>query len=73
MQLWRIHIRPGRSNINPAKSYAFCLRKEVIGVGWGVESDDPQTLKHHVELYDNQYADETGKRAVRLLADMPTG
>ena len=73
MQLWRIHIRPGRANINPVKSYAFCLRKEVIGVAWGVESDDPQTLEHYVELYDNQYADETGKRAVRLLADMARG
>jgi len=45
----------------------------VIGGGWQVESDAPQTLEHYIELYDYEYADETGSRTVHLLADMSEG
>jgi hypothetical protein len=74
-QLWRIHIRPGGDEPNPAKSYAFCLRKEVIGVGWGVASDGPLTLEHYLELCGRLYPGtaKIGKRAVSLLHSMANG
>lgn len=72
MQLWRIHIRPG-SNGSPARSYGFCLRKEVIGVGWPVDNDDPMPLERYLELCGEKYPDGTGKSAVRLLASMAIG
>jgi len=70
-QLWRIHIRPGGGD--PARSYAYCLRKEVIGVGWAIDNDEPLPLERYLELCGDRYPDGTGNKTVRLLAGMATG
>jgi hypothetical protein len=70
-QLWRIHIRPDGGD--PARSYAFCLRKEVIGVGWAIDNDEPLPLERYLELSADAYPDGTGNSTVRRLASMAMG
>jgi hypothetical protein len=34
--VFRLHIRPGGGLDNPVFSFAYCLREEILGVGWQV-------------------------------------
>lgn len=38
MSVYRIHIRPRGGKANPEASFKYCLRKQVLGLGWQTES-----------------------------------
>lgn len=61
--VWRAHIRPtgGTGGVNYEASYALCLRKNVIGVGWQVTerfSPDPLSLAEYLTLAKTHYPDD---------------
>src|SRR5215469_2786876 len=60
MQLWRIHIRPGGGGADPIASYALCLRKKIIGVGWQVnrQTTKPLSIEEYYKLCEEKYGDE---------------
>jgi hypothetical protein len=74
-QLWRIHIRPGGGEVDPALSYELCLKENVIGVGWQVDRDGPIPLKQYLQLCEDAYPDtwSSAKSAVGLLSVMSQG
>ncbi|WP_170267067.1 hypothetical protein [Brevifollis gellanilyticus] len=39
MYVFRLHIRPKGGLANPSVSFAYCLREQVLGVGWQTYSD----------------------------------
>lgn len=39
MTVFRLHIRPGGGLANPVVSFAYCLREQVLGLGWQTYSD----------------------------------
>ncbi len=41
MKIHRIHIRPKGGKADPATSVAYCMRHNVIGVGWGIPESGP--------------------------------
>jgi hypothetical protein len=71
-QLWRIHIRPGGGRADPVLSYALCLDRKVIGVGWPVDKEaiTPLSIDDYFKLGADAYGEEwaSGKIAVGLLA-----
>ncbi|MFH1797854.1 MAG: hypothetical protein ABH844_00680 [Candidatus Omnitrophota bacterium] len=38
MSVYRIHIRPKGGKANPDASFAYCLKKQVLGLGWQTKS-----------------------------------
>lgn len=38
MSVYRIHIRPKGGKANPEASFAYCLKKQVMGLGWQTKS-----------------------------------
>ena len=36
MRVYRLHIRPGGGLGDPRFSFAYCLKENVLGVGWGL-------------------------------------
>ncbi len=38
MGVYRIHIRPKGGKANPDASFAYCLKKQVLGLGWQTKS-----------------------------------
>lgn len=60
VSVWRAHIRPdgGTGGVDYEASYALCLRKNVIGVGWRVTerfSPDPLPLVEYLTLGKTRY------------------
>src|SRR3954453_19525519 len=39
MNVFRLHIRPGGGLADPEISFAYCLDKQVLGMGWQTHSD----------------------------------
>jgi hypothetical protein len=39
MNVFRLHIRPGGGLANPEISFAYCLDKQVLGMGWQTHSE----------------------------------
>ena len=37
MQIFRLHIRPKGGLADPAFSFAYCLREQILGLGWQIE------------------------------------
>lgn len=37
MKVFRLHIRPKGGEANPRKSFDYCLRNKILGMGWPVE------------------------------------
>jgi len=44
MHVYRLHIRPGGGRGDSALSFAYCLKQEVLGVGWAVPVPSGKTL-----------------------------
>lgn len=40
MYLFRIHIRPGGGSADMQETFNYCLRNELLGVGWRTESNE---------------------------------
>jgi hypothetical protein len=38
MSVYRIHIRPKGGKANPNASFAYCIKKQVLGLGWQTKS-----------------------------------
>lgn len=38
MSVYRIHIRPKGGKANPEASFAYCIKKQVLGLGWQTKS-----------------------------------
>jgi hypothetical protein len=37
MRVYRLHIRPKGGLADPVRSFEYCLREQVLGVGWRVD------------------------------------
>lgn len=59
--LWRIHIRPKGPNndVKVRESVALCIRKQVIGIGWGFQGETPPSSVK--EFYRRASAKFAGK------------
>ena len=44
MTVFRIHIRPSGGDNNKEKSFAYCLKHRVLGMGWSVEETGKSCL-----------------------------
>jgi hypothetical protein len=56
-KVYRIHIRPGGGLANSKISFEYCLKQNVLGVGWQVptESDEKLTWEQYEERALTQY------------------
>jgi len=43
-KVWRLHIRPYGEGVDPSKSFEFCKKERVLGVGWPVDCAQEETL-----------------------------
>ena len=70
MRVYRLHIRPKGGLADPVRSFAYCLREHVLGVGWQVEPPAGATLTW--EQYEALAIQEHGSAdlsRVRFLHD----
>lgn len=44
MSVFRIHIRPKESSKNPRLAFEYCLKQNVLGVGWGIQVEPGETI-----------------------------
>lgn len=43
-QIWRLHIKPSGGKGDPALAVDLCVKKSVLGMGWGVDADPSENL-----------------------------
>jgi hypothetical protein len=69
VRLFRLHIRPKGGLADPARAFAYCLREEVLGVGWQVQPPSGAGLAW--KEYESLATQEHGKglSRVRFLHD----
>ena len=58
MYLFRIHIRPGGGSANMEDTFRYCLKNEILGVGWRVEAktsilDWDEYIEEASKIHDN--------------------
>ena len=70
MRVFRLHIRPSGGLDNPAVSFSYCLRENVLGMGWQVEppSSAPLTWDAFLQLASDAHGAGELSR-VRYLHD----
>jgi hypothetical protein len=56
--MYRIHIRPDGGDTDPAEAFAFCVKEQVLGMGWAVSAEHPNGLDW--ETYESLAAELYG-------------
>ena len=62
MTLWRIHLKT--DGVSPAK---FCLERDILGIGWPVESYLPLDWDAYYKLGEAQYGDRSWRSNLRAI------
>ena len=55
MTVFRIHTRPRGGDNDPKKSFKYCLKEGVLGMGWGVAGGPHLSWDEYVAAAANQY------------------
>ena len=57
--IWRLNIKPdAQEGVDPVR---FCFDKQILGVGWPVDSDSPLNWKTYCRLGQKEYQGEAQK------------
>ena len=67
MAVYRIHIRPKGGLADPKVSFKYCLEKEVLGLGWPVDTDENHiTWADFITLAKEKYSQKNLTRVKYL-------
>jgi hypothetical protein len=71
MRVHRLHIKPGRGQVKPALAFAYCLKQQVLGVGWPVPtlSQAPLTWEAYEKRAVKMYGRASEISRVRYVHD----
>jgi len=71
MRVHRLHIRPSGGEGNPVLSFEYCLRRQVLGVGWQVDaaSQKPLVWEEYEKLASKRHGGVHAISRVRYLHD----
>ena len=69
MNVFRLHIRPGGGLANARISFAYCLDKQVLGMGWQTHSDKVISSWEEYVAEATKHSEELDLSRVRFLKD----
>ena len=74
-KLWRLHVRPRGGDGDTRFATELCIRKGVIGMGWGVSEGEERStdFKWYSRTADEVYGPGKWSSVARLVEDMKEG
>ncbi|MCW2962611.1 MAG: hypothetical protein JWM90_2998 [Thermoleophilia bacterium] len=71
--LWRTKLRSVKPGVNHERQVAYCIEREVIGIGWGMDRPSGTALDDVLAVVRNDWNLRTAAHTIRRFAEAKDG